>query len=283
MVTAMAALASGQISINQTYTCTGTYKIGDYTYKCLGTHGTVDLETAIEKSCNLYFYNLAYDMNIDTLAEYAAAFGLGSTTGLELSEAEGTIASREYQEMMYEKTGDPEYLKWYTGYTLQAAIGQSYNQFTPLQMANYIATIANNGTRYSTTLLKEIQNSTTYETVYSQEPEILGTLDVDSKYFTTIRNGMIRVAQSGTARTVLSGLDVQVAAKTGAAQTGGKVDDGVFVCYAPVENPEIAIAVVIENGGSGSSVGRVARDVLDYYYGTHSEGDEANTEDSLLP
>lgn len=282
MVTAMAALDTGRISANTTYTCNHSYKLGDRTFLCLGNHGTVNLGTAIAKSCNIYFYNLAEDLGVSTLVEYAEAFGLGSPTGLELTEAEGIIASPEYEEYLYEQTGDEYYTSWYTGQTLQAAIGQSYHQFTPMQMANYIATIANNGVRYSTTLLSEIQDSVTHETVYSEGPEILYTLDTDSGNFAAIQAGMLAVTQSGTSSSLFSDLNVSVAAKTGTAQTNNDTDDGIFVCYAPANDPQIAIAVVIEKGESGTNAGLVAKDILEYYFRSDSSSTGVSAENTLL-
>jgi len=283
MVTALAALSTGKATAQTSFTCTGVYSIGEYSYKCLGTHGTVDMVSAIEHSCNVYFYNLAYELlGSDLIAEYAALLGLGSATGLELAEANGHIASQAYKERLYED-GLEDSATWYSGQTLQSAIGQSYHQFTPIQLASYISIIANGGTRYETHLLKEVLSYDLSQVTETRQPVVLDTLPISAADFGTVQEGMRSVALYGTASTALAGLEVSAAAKTGTAETNNTMDDGIFVCYAPYENPEIAVVVIVEKGESGANAGRIARDILEAYFQTGAVSDDIQAENSLLP
>ena len=177
--------------------------------------------------------------------------------------------------------GEPLYL----GDTLQAAIGQGWHQFTPLQLANYIATLANGGTRYSCSILKGVRNYGYSESLFDREKQVLGTVDAKPEYFQAIWDGMYAVANSpmGTAYSTFGNYPVKVAAKTGTAQMGeGSTNNAIFVCYAPAENPEIAVCVAIEKGGAGSAVAEVARNVLDYYFSFKNSSVTIETEMSLL-
>lgn len=291
-VTAMAGLDTGVITTNTTIYCSGIYeKFAEegYTPKCwiygAGSHGDLAVAGAVEHSCNIFFYtvgNMIY--HIDTLAEYAAAYGLGEYTGIELPETKGHMASKEYKASLYPE--DPFEAQWFDGDTIQAAIGQSISQFTPVQLANYAAGLANRGLRYRVSILKSVRSFNYSETVYENEHEILGNADYDSSYYDEILYGMRQVVASGTSTTVYNvfkDVGYTVAAKTGTAQTGVEdANDGLFICYAPYEDPEIAIAVVVEKGGSGSAVATIAKDVLDYYFNFAASTTEQETELELL-
>ena len=265
MVTALAGLERGnigrwtQIEDKGRFTEYETYQPACWIYSSGTTHGHLDVVGALEHSCNYFFYQLGAWLNRDAIPETAAMFGLGSKTGLEIYEIPGTLASPEYKR---EKLNEI----WYSADQLLSAIGQSHNMFTPVQIANYISTIANNGTRYRMTLLSKVKTADYSELVYSHEPEIVNVID-DPVNIGYLQDGMRAVARTGTAASVFGNYPVSIAAKTGTVQSDiSAVNNGVFVCYAPANNPEIAISVVIEKGASGSAVMEIAKTVLDYYF-----------------
>lgn len=226
------------------------------------THGEINVAQAITYSCNYFFYNFGDLLGIDKMARYAEMYGLGEHTGIELTEATGQMSTRSYKEQY-------EGISWYNGDTLQAAIGQSYTEFTPLQMAEYCAALANFGTRHSASILKETR-SYDYSTVtYERDDEVLSTIDANEEVFSTIKYGMWGVIydKASTLTDIFLPLSVQVAAKTGTAQRGdGLKNNAMFICYAPYENPEIAIAIAVEKGGAGATLAPLAAEIVDYYF-----------------
>jgi penicillin-binding protein 2 len=284
-VTAIAALDQGIVTPGTTIYDKGIFtKYADQGYSptCwlypLGSHGYVNAAKAIEVSCNYYFYTVGDKLGIDKLSDYAKRFGLGEATGIELPEHTGVMATQEYKQ----KTFSTE---WYPGDTLQAAIGQSYSVFSPLQIANYIATVANDGTRYNASILKSARSYDYSQSVFERTPTVASTVGVDQSYFNAVHTGMYNVANSsdGTAYSIFGNYPVKVAAKTGTAQIGEAVtNNGVFVCYAPYDDPEIAVAVVVEKGYAGSAIGSIAKDVLDYYFNFKNSSVTTDTENSLL-
>lgn len=257
---AVAALEEGIINTDTRITCTKYY---DYyptnPVACMGTHGPINLNTALEKSCNYYFAETGRLLGINTMYLYAEKFGLGSKTGLEVSESTGFLAGRDSK-------------SWTDGNTVQAAIGQSDNAFTPVQLATYVATIANNGTRLRTHLVKEIRDYERKETIYkynSKKPEVESTAGVSKANLKRVQNAMRRVVASpqGTAYSVFGNYKINVAAKTGTAENAGS-DHTVFICYAPFEKPEVAVAVVLEHGAHGKYSMSVAKALLDEYFKT---------------
>ncbi len=226
------------------------------------THGEINVAQAITYSCNYFFYNFGDLLGIDKMARYAAMYGLGEHTGIELPEVTGQMASQSYKEQY-------EGISWYQGDTLQSAIGQSYTEFTPLQMAEYCATLANFGTRYSASILKAVRSYDYSETVYERESEVLSTVNATEETFSTIKYGMWGVIydEASTLTDLFLPLNFQVAAKTGTAQRGeGLKNNAMFICYAPYENPEIAISIAVEKGGAGATLAPLAVEVLDYYF-----------------
>ncbi len=258
MVVATAGLDTGEITPTTLINDNGIYPYGDrqacWYYRSYGVgHGYLNLTQAIKYSCNYFFYDLGYRLGIDTIAEYAGYYGLGKRTGIELlGEARGTVASREYAETL----GNG----WYISDTLSAAIGQSYNNFTPIQMARYVSMVANGGKNVDVTLIKSIINpdgtEVSKEEIENHTKETLGTenenkedLDVSKENLDAIRKGMKGVTSEsgGTAYSTFADFDIDIAGKTGSAQTG--VDGeahGWFVGFAPYENPEIAVVVLVE-------------------------------------
>ena len=258
MVVASAGLDTGEITTSTLINDNGIYPYGDrqacWYYRSYGVgHGYLNLTQAIKYSCNYFFYDLGYRLGIDTIAEYAGYYGLGKRTGIELlGEEKGTVASKEYAESL----GND----WYISDTLSAAIGQSYNNFTPIQMARYISMVANGGKNVDVTLIKSIINpdgtEVSKEEIESHTKETIGTenevkedLDISKENLDAIRAGMKGVTSEsgGTAYSTFSDFDIDIAGKTGSAQTGIEGEaHGWFVGFAPYENPEIAVVVFVE-------------------------------------
>lgn len=284
-VTAIAALEEGVVTVNTTIYDKGVYEdTGDpgYTPTCWiypqGTHGDVNVTKAVEVSCNYYFYDVGKHLGIDLLSEYALRFGLGTSTGIELAEETGVMSTQEYKNT---KIGEP----WYIGDTLSAAIGQSYSLFTPLQLAVYTSAIANNGVRYEASILKNVRSYDYSESIFQRSPVVADTVEADREYFDAVKLGMYNVANSvnGSSYSYFGNFPVKVAAKTGTAQLGeGVTNNGVFICYAPYDDPEIAVSVVIEKGSAGSAVASIAKEVLEYYFNFKNSSASIETENSLL-
>ena len=284
----IAALNEGKIDVTTTIDCAGQYEKYDwagYAPACWiwnqmrVTHDELTLAEAITVSCNYYFYELGDYLQITKMAKYAAMFGLGEKTGIELYEVVGIMASDEYMQAT-------EGRDMYAGDTLAAAIGQSVSLFTPIQMAEYTAALANNGIRYSASILKTVRSFDFSETLYERTPEVLSTIETNQAYYDLVHEGMYGVANdhlnSTTVTEAFWGADYTVGAKTGTAQIGLNNTNAFLICYAPYENPEIAVCVALEKGASGASVAIIARNVLDYYFAFKSSATATETENSLL-
>ncbi len=252
---ALAGLEEKKITPESYITCTQVY---DYyptdTVRCMGYHGAVNMNTALAVSCNYYFAELGRRIGREALYGYAEKLGLGLRTGVELPENMGCPAGRDSTH-------------WMEGNTVQAAIGQSDNAFTPIQLAAYTATIANNGVRLRTHLVRKIMTYDRSRTVSKAEPEVLSVLKAEDKSFKTVQKGMRSVCSEigGTAYSVFGDYPVKVAGKTGTAENSG-TDHTVFICYAPYEKPQVAVAVVIEHGAYGTYSTAVAKALLDRYF-----------------
>ncbi len=277
MCTGIAAIESGAMTVKtrvfdrHIY----TYYAPGYTPKCLGYHGNTDVVNSLRVSCNYFFYEAGRLAGIDNLEKYGALLGLGQPTGIELAENKGILAGPVERK----ERG----LGWYPGETLAAAIGQSDNAFSPLQLANYVATVANGGTRYKVNLLKSVKTYDYSGSIHETLPEVVDNVGMSEETHQAITSGMRLVAKAGTAANVFGSYPVEVAAKTGSAQvTKQKSDNGVFVAYAPYKNPEIAIAVVVERGGQGNRVAPIARDIFTAYFRQGGSVGQAVTEGRLL-
>lgn len=285
MVTAIGALQEGIITPTDKILDTGRYMYyaPSYTPSCWlynqsgGNHGLENVSEAIRDSCNVFFYDVGRRLGIDKLNEYARMFGLGEPTGIELGEYTGVVAGREYTENVLHDV-------WYDGSTLAAAIGQENNQFTPLQLANYIATLVNGGNHYSAHLLKSVKSSDFSQVVYEREPELLDTIDIDPENLEAVKQGMLAVTQSGgSAYRYFKDLDIQVGAKTGSAQVSSVSEsNAVFVAFAPYDDPEIALCIVVEKGGSGSELGAIAADIISYYFSSAASAQAEQGENMLI-
>ena len=273
MITAVAGLEENIIEPKEKMLTTGKYMyyapsttpMCDIFRQYGKTHGEIDVAEAIKVSCNYFFYDIGDRLTMDQIDAVAKGFGLGEKTGIELDEAVGMRANAENKAKLY--TG--AMASWGVGDKMNAAIGQSENRFTPLQMCVYVATVANKGVRMKATFLNRVVASDYRTLILENEPTVASTLKMSNATYSTIVQGMKQVitGPSGTARNTMTNMSVEVAAKTGTAETGRLgSDDGSFVCFAPVDNPEIAIAVFGEKAAHGSTLGRVARAVIEYYF-----------------
>lgn len=281
--TAIAALTEGVINTGTSIECRGQYTryeaYGYAPYCWIYTqnnqklsHGYLNVTGAIQNSCNIFFYSAGHDLGIDKMDKYAALFGLGESTGIELPESTGNMANPENHE---EISGE----EWTIGQTMQAAIGQSDSVFTPLQLAEYCATIANNGVRYSASVLKSVRSYSYGENIYERENEVLSSIDSAQYNWDAVKEGMRLVGKS----TLSSYTMTSVAAKTGTAQKGETIaNDAIFICYAPFDDPEIAMAIVVQKGSAGSNCAVIAQEILEAYFSLKSATDVTDVEGELL-
>lgn len=288
-VTAIACLTEVEdtgITINTTIEDEGIflkYRDAGYAPKCWAygvqpLHGTVNVSGALAVSCNYFFYSIGEILGIDTLSDYAKRFGLGVSTGIELPESVGVMSTQEYKVQL---TG----ANWYIGDTIQASIGQAYNLFTPLQMATYISTIANSGERHTASILKRVTTFDYAETVYNREATVLSRVDSPEENYEAVRYGMYLVStqKDGSAVDTFGNYKIPVASKTGTAQIGeGKTNNGIFVCFAPYDDPEVAIAIMVEHGQSGATIAFMAREALDAYFSIKETSENVESEMTLL-
>ena len=288
--TSIAALSKGIINTEYKVKCQGVftkYSAEGYAPECWIwnstkehlTHPEENVTDALRDSCNYFFYTIGNDLGVDDMGEYAHAFGLGVSTGIELVETIGNMSNRQ-NHMDYQGT------EWRIGDTLQAAIGQSDSIFSPLQIAEYCATIANKGTRYSASILKYIRNYDYSEKLYEREPEVLSVVESADYNWAAVHEGMWKVLNdyiNAANVEVWASCPWRVAGKTGTAQKGeGIRNDGIFICFAPYSKPEVAIAVVVERGGAGANTEFMARQIMDAYITIKGYSDTSEHEMELL-
>ncbi|MBQ2671364.1 MAG: penicillin-binding protein [Clostridia bacterium] len=254
---ACAALQSGKIKPSETVYCGGSFNYyRGYSLKCMGVHGASNLLKALSKSCNVYFAELGRRLGATLLAEYANKFGIGVKTGVEIGESKGVVAGPEHSTDVGSH--------WYESGSSQAAIGQSDNMITPVQLATYTATIANGGKRYKTHIVKKIMDYARSKIIKEDAPELMEDTGISEENLKAVKEGMREVALSGTARD-FANYPIPIGAKTGTAQNSGS-DHTTFICFAPYDDPQIAISVVIAHGKSGTLSKNVARDIMDAYF-----------------
>ncbi len=246
------------------------------------THEDLTAATALQVSCNYFFYDLGDRISITAMDNTAKALGLGEPTGIELAENTGHRANPETKAELY-----PDEPKWYQADKITAAIGQSDNRFTPMQLCSYVTALANRGTRYKATFLNRVVSSDYRQLLLQSKKEVLSTLEISDDAYLAYTTGMKLVTQktedwSGTAYGTFKNYPVSVAAKTGTAQ-GAKnsSDHGAFVCYAPADDPQIAIAIYGEKAGHGSQLATIARDILDIYFEVGETGDVITNENKV--
>ncbi len=283
LCTATAAMESSVITPTSTiltkgrYTYWSSYTPACWIYRQYGrTHGRINVSQAIYHSCNYFFYEVGRLVGIETLNEYVRGFGLGQPTGIELREAKGIVDSPEYAESQGQT--------WNPGNVLQIAIGHS-SVYTPLQIANYVATLVRGGERYDCHLLKDIMSYDGSELLYSHEPELLSTVEISSGTLEAIKKGTGDLVRTGSGvANHFKNCIVTAGAKTGSVQMGDGQTNGVFVCYAPFDDPEIAVAIVIEKGDSGSALAACAVSILNSYFSDSGAiGAALIPEGALLP
>lgn len=283
MAVATAALEEGAITPTSKVNDVGVYPYGHhpvcwyYTSYRTG-HGYLNVTQALKYSCNYFFYEMGYRLGIDKITEYAGKYGLGKRTGIELEgETQGNVAKEE--------NATSQGLQWYLSDTLSAAIGQSYNNFTPIQMARYISMIANGGRNVDVSIIKSIINpdgtEISEEEIDNYVKEKIGTenenkedIQISEDNLEAIKKGMKGVTSEsgGTASSYFADLDMDIAGKTGSAESSVEGQAHAwFAGFAPYNNPEIAVAVVVENGGSGGYTSEVAKKIIEEYFGMNSE------------
>lgn len=246
------------------------------------THEDLTAATALQVSCNYFFYDLGDRISITAMDNTAKALGLGEPTGIELAENTGHRANPETKAELY-----PDEPKWYQADKITAAIGQSDNRFTPMQLCSYVTALANRGTRYKATFLNRVVSSDYRQLLKESKREVLSTLEISDDAYLAYTTGMKLVTQktedwSGTAYGTFKNYPVSVAAKTGTAQGAKNASDhGAFVCYAPADDPQIAIAIYGEKAGHGSQLATIARDILDIYFEVGEAGDVITNENMV--
>ena len=280
MVTAVAALESGIITPSSIIQDRGIYTYYKdpqpmcWIYSQTGsTHGRINVSQAITDSCNYFFYEVGRLTGIRTLDSYASQFGLGQSTGIEIGDSSGVLASPEWAE-----SHDQE---WTDGQTITAAIGQSYNLFTPLQLANYVATLVGGGDHYQAHLLKNVKAYDNSRLLYMYDDEPMNTVEISDSTLSAVTRGMHELTVSGSVAYAFENCVVSAGAKTGSAQVGTDIANGVFVAYAPYEKPEIAVAIVIEKGGSGAALANTAVEIINSWFSRAQDG-TAIGENTLL-
>lgn len=280
MVTAVAALESGIITPSSIIQDRGIYTYYKdpqpmcWIYSQTGsTHGRINVSQAITDSCNYFFYEVGRLTGIRTLDSYASQFGLGQSTGIEIGDSSGVLASPEWAE-----SHDQE---WTDGQTITAAIGQSYNLFTPLQLANYVATLVGGGDHYQAHLLKNVKAYDNSRLLYMYDDNPINTVEMSDTTLSAVTKGMHELTVSGSVAYAFENCVVSAGAKTGSAQVGTDIANGVFVAYAPYEKPEIAVAIVIEKGGSGAALANTAVEIINSWFSRAQDG-TAIGENTLL-
>jgi penicillin-binding protein 2 len=276
---ALAALTLGKRTPNQTISDPGFFNFGGHHFRDdkKGGHGLVDMYKSIVHSCDTYYYMLANDLGIDNISAFMGDLGLGQRTGVDIDgESEGVLPSQAWKKKRFKK---PEQQKWYAGETISIGIGQGYNAYTPIQLAQAIATIANNGVMFRPHLVKFITDTRSGGKRLI-EPSPLKTLALKQEHIDVVKNAMVGVNTEGTGARAFAGAEYVSAGKTGTAQVfslkGAEYkehsvkkelrDHALFVAFAPADKPTIALAVLVENGGFGAQAAApIARQVLDYY------------------
>ena len=237
------------------------------------THGRINVSQAIVDSCTYFYYEVGRLTGIKKLDEYATAFGLGQSTGIEIGDVSGVLASPEWAE-----AHDRE---WTDGQTITAAIGQSYNLFTPLQLANYVATLVSGGEHYEAHLLKNVKSYDNSRIIDVYDKGTLNEMHISESTMAAVTKGMHDLTHDSL-QGAFSRCVVEAGAKTGSAQVGTDIANGTFVAYAPYDDPEIAIAIVVEKGGSGSLLANAAVDIINAWFTRDGTGATAAGEDALM-
>jgi len=280
----IAAMESGVLKPGETIYDAGRFtKYDGFAPTCLAwaygvQHGNVDAPYALEESCNYFFYELGDRLAIEALDKTAKKLGLGEPTGVELEENLGQRANPENKASLFEGFDGG----WFMGDQILAAIGQSINRFTPMQLCVYATTLANHGTRYKATFMNRVVSADYQSLLAENKPTVMDRLEISQATIDAYTEGMIRVTQAGTAETQFRGYPLEVAGKTGTAEEHiGSSDNGAFICFAPADDPQIAIAIYIEKGGHGATISSVSQAIMDEYFDVDEIG-EVVTYENLL-
>ena len=246
-ITALAALETGKLTPTTTYTCNHSIYYANRSYSCTGTHGRIDVVTAIAKSCNVFFYQVGLSTGFDPIREYAAYFGLGSETGIEVGENAGQVSETNI---------------------LMTAIGQANTLASPLQLSRYMATLANGGTLYKSTVIKSVMSYDFTKSLRDCSPQVLGTVPHGDTAWEAVTHGLYAGVNERQASyyTAFADAEYKVASKTGTAQISSGSANGMFICYAPYDKPQVALSIALEHAGGGARCAPLARKILDKYF-----------------
>lgn len=255
VITSLAAEQAGLFNLNRTITCPGYYEVGNRKFKCEGQHGSISFHRAFEKSCNTYFYGLGIASGAEAIREAAQSAGLGAKTGIDLlGEGRGLVPTESWLRAVQHLKPD-EKPRWYTGDTANISIGQGDVLATPLQMACVASMVANDGTIYKPHLLKSRSPFGGGRPVSLGDPEILSKVDASTQFWRSIKSAMVSVVESGTATGGTQIPGVRWGGKTGSSQhKKGTKTHSWFIGVAPMDDPKIVIAVLVESAGHGGEV-----------------------------
>ncbi|MEG1777696.1 MAG: penicillin-binding transpeptidase domain-containing protein, partial [Angelakisella sp.] len=271
---AVAGLAEGVITPDETINCTHIYPriLPNYPFQCMYYDGPINVERALQRSCNFFFYETGWRLGIERMNEYSAHFGLGKKTGIEIQEATGQLSSPATREAAGEE--------WGGGDVVQSAIGQLDHAFTPVQLAGYVSTLANDGSRMQEHLVKAYDFK---ETVNETPIVEIDRVPAAKEVFEVVRRGMVAASSpGGTSAAAWAGFPLAVASKTGSPEGTG-VLHSTYICYLPADDPQISITVVIENGGQGYTGAPVARLIANAYFLEDDKTETVNPVNTLLP
>ncbi len=281
---ALAALEEGLIDEKFTVYCSGAYTYYGQTFKCEQAHASafVDVIHAIDESCNTFFMEVGRELGIEKMNEYRIMLGLGSKTGCELPEAAGVLDSPEYRASLNQE--------WLPGYTIQSAIGQAGNLFTPIQLANYVNVIANGGTRYRPHFIKSIKTADYSRTILENTPEVMCETGISEETLDIVKRGMLRVGTVGYCAPYFDEVPVKIACKTGTSQEyrklngySVKINNGFLIAFAPYDDPQVAIAAVGEGMISGKYLAPVIAEIVEYYCGMADTVDTQPADGEFIP
>ena len=289
MVTTIAALDTGTIGRYYAIEDRGIYRYYEgyqpacYYYTATHmTHGIVDVDKALAVSCNYFFYDVGRQTGWAEIDKVAQKLGLGEPTGVEISENVGHRGNPDAKKEVYKDY--PDLQPWTGGDTLSLSIGQSENRFSPLQLAVYTSALANRGVRYKATFLSRVISADYQELLEETRPRVLSRLTISDDAYDAYTSGMRQAVtrSNGTANKVFGDYEIPVCAKTGTAQHGSSGSDHAsYVCYAPADDPQLAVAVYVENGAQGGNLGYVAKAVFDLYFATEYANDTVHTENTV--
>ena len=277
---AMAGLEEGVVTGDTQVLCVGKYTYyTDYQPGCTDSHGSLDVRWALCHSCNIYFYETARLLGIEKLNRYFTMFGFGEPTGIELYESSGTVDSVELRTSMGEL--------WTPGLTIQAGIGHGNNMFTPIQLCSYVSTIANKGVRYKAHLLKSVKNADLSKTVLETQKQVLSKANFKDENWDLVYDGMFKVAYESYMD--FTSVPVEVGVKTGTTTVekiinGGvyELNNGFIIGFAPFDDPEIAVAIAVENAGMSAYTAPILAEIFEYYFTEKNLSESSQAENVLL-